>query len=183
MEKDFQAMEQAYRDQAAAPGAELMVFVDAVIRMRQNPDNYAGELTVVVDRFIRAWPLERCERAMVDASLTNTYWRLVRLEGNEVKPSERHREPHVLLRSYEHRYVATVGCNQIVGSFSTKGIAIEFGKPAVTLMVCPPPLVQLELRLVDILGRAITWRIDGMVLELTDIKGRELALLQAIYLR
>jgi heat shock protein HslJ/uncharacterized lipoprotein NlpE involved in copper resistance len=184
LEKDFAAMEQAYREQAQTPGAELMVQLEAGIRSRRKPDVDTTKPTVVVERFIRAWPLERCERALVSADLTNTYWRLVRLDGSEVKPIENRREPHLLLRSDEPRYTATVGCNQIIGTFSLKGESIEFGKrSAATRMACPPPLDVLEQRLLDVLGRTVKWRIDGSVLELADTNARELALLQAVYLR
>ena len=36
--------------------------------------------TVVVRRFINAWPMESCERSLSNASLTNTRWRLDRID-------------------------------------------------------------------------------------------------------
>ncbi len=65
---------------------------DASVEGRTGP-------RVKVVRFIRAWPGQRCERAMADASLTNTYWRIVRLLGNEVMVEDGQREPHMVLRN------------------------------------------------------------------------------------
>jgi heat shock protein HslJ len=49
-------------------------------------------------------------------------------------------------------------------------------------MACPPPLGDLENRLLKVLDATASWRIDGQFLELEDGDGRPTALLQAVYL-
>ena len=76
---------------------------------------------VLVERFVGVWPGETCERATGEASLTNTYWKILRLGETEVSASEGQREPNLILREGDPRFTATVGCNQIVGSYALDG--------------------------------------------------------------
>ncbi|TVR98818.1 MAG: META domain-containing protein [Rhodospirillales bacterium] len=183
MEADFVALQRAYLEQREAPGAELMVSLEGALRMRPKMEGDGEERAVIVERFINVWPGERCERSMTDASLTNTYWRLVRLADTAVETIQGRREPHMLLRAAEDRFVATVGCNQMIGGFTLDGETIEFGQAAMTMMACPPPLDTLERTLTEALERTATWRINGNALELRDTDGNETALFQAVYLR
>ena len=50
---------------------------------------------------------------MGEASLTNTYWKILRLGETEVAADEGRREPNLILREGDPRFTATVGCNQI----------------------------------------------------------------------
>jgi heat shock protein HslJ len=140
--------------------------------------------TVVVKRFINAWPGQRCERARADASLANTYWRIVKLGDTAVRPDAGRREPHVLLRNAEGRgsYAATVGCNTLNGTFTVDDETIRFAAGAATLMACPPPLDALERRLGEVLAQAVRCRINASTLELYDAKRVPIALLEAVYL-
>jgi heat shock protein HslJ len=137
-----------------------------------------------VVRFIRAWPGQRCERAMADSSLTNTYWRIVRLLGNEVMVEAGQREPHMVLRTEEIHpsCSATVGCNQMFGGYETKGDNIKFGPMVTTLMACPPPLDALERGLIAALDRSASYHILAHTMELYDENGSPVALLEAVYL-
>jgi heat shock protein HslJ len=137
-----------------------------------------------VDRFIRAWPGQRCERAMADSSLTNTYWRIVRLLGNEVMVEDGQREPHMVLRieDVHPSCSATVGCNQIFGGYETKGDHIKFGPMMTTLMACPPPLDALERDLIAALDRSARYHILAQTMELYDENGSPVALFEAVYL-
>ncbi len=139
---------------------------------------------VKVVRFIRAWPGQRCERAMADSSLTNTYWRIVRLLGNEVMVEDGQREPHMVLRieDVHPSCSATVGCNQMFGGYETKDDHIKFGPMVTTLMACPPPLDTLEMDLIAALDRSARYHILAHTLELYDENGSPVALFEAVYL-
>lgn len=139
---------------------------------------------VRVVRFIRAWPGQRCERAMADASLTNTYWRIVRLLGIEVVVEDGQREPHMVLRNEEIHpsCSATVGCNQIFGGYETKEDGIKFGPMMTTLMACPPPLDTFEMNLIAALDRSARYHILAHTMELYDENGSPVALFEAVYL-
>lgn len=183
MEADFQRLERAYLQARAEPGEELMVTFDGRIAERPRMEGEGSEETAVVERFINVWSGETCERNRADATLTNTYWRIVKLADEDVRGKEGHREPHILLRADPPHFSATAGCNQIVGGYETAGETLHFQQPASTMMACPPPLDQLERRLADALAKTATWRINGQVLELRDDNGKSAALLRAVYLR
>lgn len=181
MEGDYRRLEQAYLQARGAPGQPLLATFDGVIEDRPRTDGSGTEPTAVVHRFIRLWPGETCERNLADAALINTYWRIVSLDAEMVGPVEGHREPHLLLSS-ESRFRATVGCNQMVGGYHLDGQALSFGAAAATMMACPPPLDDLERRLADTLQRTARWRINAQFLELEDVDGKSIALLQSLYL-
>jgi putative lipoprotein len=116
--------------------------------------------------------------------LTNTYWRIVRLLGNEVIVEDGQREPHVVLRIEDAHpsCSATVGCNQIFGGYETEGDHIKFGPMMTTLMACPPPLDALERDLIAALDRSARYHILAHTMELYDMNGSPVALFEAIYL-
>ncbi len=121
---------------------------------------------------------------MADASLTNTYWRIVRLMGNEVMVEDGQREPHMVLRNEDIHpsCSATVGCNQIFGGYETKEDNIKFGPMMTTLMACPPPLDALEMDLIAALDRSARYHILAHTMELYDENGSPVALFEAVYL-
>ena len=183
-EGDFIALQEAYREAAPEPGAPVFMTFDGVIVDRPKIDGEGVERTIAVRRFINAWPQERCDRAMADASLTNTYWRIVKLEDKRLHVMQEQREPHLILRQVEEpRFAATVGCNQINGRYSVSGNTISFGKDAAsTMMACIPPLDEYEQSLLVVLANVKSWRIIGNTLEFFDESGSSRALFEAVYL-
>lgn len=184
MEGDFIRAERAYREARGAPGAPLYVTFDGSIVSRPRMEGDGTEPTVVIDRFIHAWPGQTCERARADASLTNTYWRIVRLGDRPVSTVDGLREPHLVLRAEGDRtgYAATVGCNQVVGGCAIDGGTIRFSPGAATLMACPPPLDELERALGEALEKARRWHITASTLEFFDESGASVALFESVYL-
>ena len=63
---------------------------------------------------------------MGEASLTNTYWKILRLGQTEVAAGEGQREPNLILREGDPRFTATVGCNQILGGYALDGDRLGF---------------------------------------------------------
>jgi copper homeostasis protein (lipoprotein) len=184
LEGDFVKMERAYLKDVKAPGARLYVTFEGVITDRPRMEGSGVERSVVVNRFIDARLNQRCERARADASLTNTYWRINSIDGHPVSSTNDRREPYLLLRRGDQRqtYAATIGCNQLVGSYTLAGEGIAFTRAAATLMACPPPLDTLEKRLGEALARTKRWRIKENTLEFLDDTGSQIALLEAVYL-
>lgn len=184
MAGDYRRLEEAYLAAREQPGQPLMITFEGRIAERPRAEEGTGtEATAIIERFVHIWPGETCERNRVDASLINTYWRLVRLGDEDVGAAGRRREPHLILRAGEARFTATAGCNQLMGSYEADGERLRFGAVAATFMACPPPLDERERRLVDVLANTKTWRIAGPALELRDGDQRPLALLEAVYLR
>lgn len=183
MEGDYLRLEQAYIEARQEPGQPLMVTFEGSIAERPRMEGEGTEATAIVGRFINVWPGETCERNRADASLTNTYWRIVRIGDEEIRPADGRRESNLILRTTEAQFRATVGCNQLAGSYETTGDMLRFSQAASTMMACPPPLDQLEHRLAETLVNTRAWRIVGPVLELRDGEGRSVGLFQAVYLR
>ena len=184
MERDFKAVERAYLDAVEKPGGRLYVTFEGNISPRPAMDRQGTEETVVVERFIHAWPGERCERAKADAALVNTYWRVVQLGESVMTAQAGRKEPHVVLADQDGtmRYRATVGCNQLAGEFQVDGNDITFKIGPTTLMACPPPMDAHERALSTMMSQAKHWRVLGNTLELFDESGCSVVLFQAIYL-
>ena len=186
MEADYLKMERAYTAQVRAPGSPLHVTFDGLVAERPKMDGGGTEPTLVVQRFIRAWPGETCERARADANLANTYWKIARLGATEVTTAEGRREPHLLIRSpdpdgLQGDYSATVGCNTIRGNYRVEGSSLRFAAGAATRMACAPPLDALERQLGDLLARTARWSVKANTLELFDAGGVSVGLFQAVY--
>ena len=184
MEGDYLQLERTYLQRVREPGARLYVTFEGKIADRPEMDGPGTERTVVVTRFINAWPDQQCERAQAHASLTNTYWRIDRLDGKPVERVEDRREPHLILRreAIDLTYGATVGCNQMGGTFSLDGEKIHFRPGASTLMACTPALDAAEKLLGEVLAKTARWRINGSTLELFDSSGKSIGLFEAVYL-
>lgn len=181
-DEDYAALEHAYLAAGAEPDGPIMASFDGGIVQVPRDDGTGSDAKVIVERFVGIWPGETCERAMGEATLTNTYWKILRLGTDEVAAGAGRREPNLILREGEPRFTATVGCNQLAGTFSSEQDRLSFGVAASTVVACPQPLDRWEAELGKVLQNAVRWRIDGQTLELLDAKGDPLALLQAVYL-
>ena len=160
-----------------------MVGIDGEIARRPAMEGDAMIPTVVVWRFIGIRPDRHCEAAMSQASLPDQYWRIVDLGGKGLWEVDSPTEPHMIFRSDQRRYAATVGCNRLMGRYTVNGNKIEFARGATTRMACAPPLDRMEQTLLDVLDGARSWSISGKVLKLFDETGAGLATFEAVYLR
>jgi heat shock protein HslJ len=186
MEADWLAMERAYVATAKPPGSPLHVTFEGRIVERPKMDGAGTESTMLVQRFIHAWPGETCERAMADANFANTYWKIVRLDATDVVALPGRREPQLLIGSpardgLQGDYSATVGCNTFRGRYRDSGQALQFTAGATTRMACPPPLDALERQLGELLARTARRQVTANTLELFDAAGGTLGLLQAVH--
>lgn len=183
-EGDFLRMQRGYLAAVSKPGGKLYVTFDGSITDRPKIEGAENERAVVVRRFINVWPQEACERAMADSSLTNTYWRIVKLGEEPVYAVEGRREPHLVLRKGKGRHtaVATVGCNHMTVRYALAGESLIFTEPTSTKMACPALLNALEQRLGEMFAKVRRWRVKGPTLELSDESGTTVGLFEAVYL-
>ncbi len=182
-EGDQHALTDAYLAEADGPGEPLMVHVEGSLVMRpamEGPDRRS----LVVDRFIQTRPSVGCERQDASADLINTYWRIDRLRGEQVKGLPDRREPHLVLQDApSQRLRATVGCNWMSASYERQADRLTIGPLAGTRMACPAPLDSLEDALAQTLGAVRGYRRTGNSLTLLDAEGEKIALLTAVYFR
>jgi len=119
---------------------------------------------------------------LATADLPDTYWKLTHLGDAAVNLSSEHREPHLVLRSEDHRVGGHGGCNRITGSYVLDRNRVNFSDMASTMMACAEGM-DIERSFLETLERVKTWKITGEQLELFDADDRPLARFEARYLR
>jgi len=140
--------------------------------------------SLVVGRFLAAWPGETCERNRADAPLANTYWKVAILKGETLTPVEHAREASLVLHATpEPRVAATAGSNRMVGSYRLEGENLTFGQLASTMMACPPPLGAREEALAGALAATRSHAMAGSALVLYDAAHEPLVILKSVALR
>jgi uncharacterized lipoprotein YbaY/heat shock protein HslJ len=176
-------LQRAYLAEIQPPGTALYVTFEGTIAHRPGIKGKRPESVVTVQRFIATWPEQACARAKAAAPLVNTYWRIVTLQGGAFHAVAGRREPHLVLRQSDDSmgYIATIGCNTLMGTFETAADRLSFSLPAATKVACPPPLAEMERRLGEVLDGVSRWQIIGNTLSLKDAAGEDLALLEAVY--
>jgi len=127
----------------------------------------------------RLHPGEGCDRQRPAAPLVNTYWRLVSLDGMPVSVPEGGREPYILLEE-DGQFAASMGCNQMSGTYEMTETALRFSQVRSTLMACPGPASDLEARFKRWLPHAASRRLDGRTLDITATDNSS-ALFEAAY--
>jgi heat shock protein HslJ len=103
-----------------------------------------------------------------DASLVNTYWKLLEVAGNAAVVGDNGPEPHMILQVREERLVGSSGCNRLVGAYQVNGDRLRLSPAGMTMMMCSDELMQQERALTAALQETSTYRITGQSLELFD---------------
>jgi len=166
------------------PGAPLLATLQGRFEERTTDPAAGPREHLIVERFQRFWPGETCAReALAQASLTNTYWRPVEIDGEPVLLQGAQREPHFVLSQQGNRVHGSTGCNRIMGGFEQDAESLRFTNLATTRMACPPAITQLEARFLEVLNAVTSQRIVGESLELRDASGQLRMRLESRYLR
>lgn len=118
------------------------------------------------------------EPAPVVDNLENTYWKLMLLGGEKVVVVENQREPHLVLRSEDHRVTGSTGCNRLTGSFNLEGDRLSFGQMVTTRMACVHGM-ETEATLTAALTQVAGFKMIEDRLELYDAEGQLLMELEA----
>ncbi|WP_424927419.1 META domain-containing protein [Amaricoccus tamworthensis] len=176
-EGDHEALEHAYVAAGNGPGVLKLASVEGHTEIPGDNDDNAEPL-VFIDRFVGIWAERDCESSGSELGLTNSYWKFSKLGMTMLGDDYPAAEPHLVLRSEESRFSATVGCNQIMGSFALNGESLTFGPGAAsTLMACEGELSDNEEILGEVLKETRSWDITDDQLQLFDEEGNCIALL------
>ncbi|OYY62330.1 MAG: hypothetical protein B7Y50_01390 [Hydrogenophilales bacterium 28-61-11] len=106
--------------------------------------------------------------AASEASLENTYWKLITLGGRPAQVQPHEREAYLLL--LDGRVSASSGCNKLMGSYTQRGPGeLLIGPLGSTHMACLPGMKEQEAALLAAYARATRYRIRGETLELMDV--------------
>lgn len=118
-----------------------------------------------------------------DASLTDTYWKLLEVSGQPVLVTEQIREPQLVLNSQDGRFAGSGGVNRLMGGYTLDGATLTFSQVAMTMMAGPPEAMAQEQTIVAALGRVRGYRIAGDRLTLVDEFGQPALTAVAVALR
>lgn len=116
------------------------------------------------------------------ASLTNTYWKLVELDGARVAMTpEQEREVRITLDD-NGKVTGFTDCNRVMGGYTVAAEVLRFTQLAGTRMMCPPPAMQLESAVLANLNSVTGFRIEGEQLILLK-DGAPVARYESVYLK
>jgi len=126
-------------------------------------------------------PTPAAEQTMKpDVTLSNTYWKLVELNGAAVEPGEG-KELHMILRG-EDQVGGYAGCNQFTGSVTVSGDGLSFGPIASTRRMCADAMQQ-EDAFLQALESAYRYSISGEDLAVEDATGEVTMRFVAVYMQ
>ena len=124
-------------------------------------------------------PSAAAESMKPDVSLTNTYWKLVELNGAAVAPGEG-KELHMILKG-EDQVAGYAGCNQFTGSMTVTGDGLSVGPIASTRRMCQDVMEQ-ESAFLQALENAQRYSIAGEDLAIEDANGEVTLRFAAVYM-
>ena len=75
-------------------------------------------------------------------------------------------DPDITLVFGAEEVSGSAGCNRFWASYTSDGNSISFGPPATTRMACAEALMTQEQLFLAALASAVTWRVDGNVLDM-----------------
>ncbi|HVO84615.1 MAG TPA: YbaY family lipoprotein [Syntrophobacteria bacterium] len=183
-EGDNAALEAAYLRARRQPGEPLLVSVEGRLVRRPKVEGPGEDQVLVVERFMNLWPGESCTtQTTAKASLLETYWRPVEIEGRSVTVTPGQQEPHLILSGQGNHITGFTGCNRLTGRFEMGAEGFRFKELATTGMACLPPTAEMETAFLAALNSTVSQRIVGDMLELRDAKGTLPMRLEVRYLR
>jgi uncharacterized lipoprotein YbaY/heat shock protein HslJ len=178
-EGDHLALQRAYVAARPAPGAPMLVTVDASVHPR--PSSETGrppQPKLVIAKYV-ALGSGSCGAPQGTTALENTHWKLVELRGHPVAATASPREPHFILQPQQKRLVGSGGCNRLTGGYTLSGEKLTFVRSTGTLMTCSHGM-ELERDFLAALSVVARWRLVGERLDLLDAAGTTTARFEAV---
>jgi copper homeostasis protein (lipoprotein) len=177
------ALEQAYGEARAEPGAPALVTVRGHFEERPAAEGDKQIEYVVVDSVGQVRAGAACEGPTSKASLTNTYWKLLEVAGQAARVANNVAEPHLLLHPAEQQADGSTGCNQFHGPYQQTGDSLHIGPLASTLSAClDPDMNGQEAAFLDALARTQRYHVSGDTLTVSGESGL-LARFVAVYMK
>ena len=118
-----------------------------------------------------------------DSQIAEKYWKLITLEGQEIKMAEtQEREVYFMLKTIENKIEGFSGCNAFNGSYTLEnGNRIRFSSMATTLKACPD-VDFMENEFLKVFELANNYIIKEDTLRLNVGRRAPLAIFKAVYL-
>jgi copper homeostasis protein (lipoprotein) len=182
MSDDYQALERAHTSRRSSPGSELLVSLRGRIEDLPRMEGRGTEPTLVVEKFLRAKPGERCDGQTPSSELENNRWVPLEIGGEELRSvSGDQREPWIELEPKAMRVTGSGGCNRISGGYTAGDGTLRFGALITTRMACVD--MKTETAFLRALEATRRYRVRGREVELYDGKGSVVARLEERNLR
>lgn len=122
--------------------------------------------------------IKKVNPAVGKATLAETQWRLMTLNGKVVKQTG-NKEYFIKLNSNDGRFTAYAGCNNITGTYvMPSAFGLSFSKAAMTRMACPG--MELESRFAKALEQTDRYTIKDNILKFQKGKTTILATFEPI---
>ena len=108
-------------------------------------------------------------------AIREKYWKLIELNGKPVKvDSSFQKEPHIIFKDEENRFVGNGGCNNFSGTYQLdEGNRIKLSQAIVTQMACAN--MEQESQFLRVLTMADNYNVVGDMLVLNKAKMAPLA--------
>ncbi len=180
MEADNITLERAYLDNIYMPGKSLLVTIKGHFSLRKKMEGDGQEEVIIVTQFISLAQQERCHGEVPPASLANTYWKLVELNGERLdrnknwlasQQSGASKELHFIIKQDSAKQNVITGfsaCHQFSSIVTYDNVALQI-KPVTKPIGTDKTECQamlLEQNIQNMLHRTDTYRIKGEQLEL-----------------
>ena len=117
-----------------------------------------------------------------NAGLTNTYWKLIELDGQPVLLGANQKELHMVLTSEGNKVSGFSGCNRFMGGYEQNEDQLQFGQLASTMMACMETMEQEKLFL-GALARAKSFNISGESLAIYGGEEQLILRFESVYLK
>ena len=123
------------------------------------------------------------EQTDFDQQIAGKYWKLIKLEGQEVEMAENQEsEIFFTLNAEDNTVGGFAGCNSITGEFElAEGNRIRFTNMGITMMICPDLLVD-ESEYMQVFELTDNYTIHNDTLSLNVGRRAPLAVFEAVYM-
>lgn len=157
--------------------SSLIVLAFATITLAGCGDiNPKGNTTNEADK------LAKMDNTAHDNTITEKYWKLIKLEGREVTmATNQEKEIYFTLKTGENRVQGFAGCNTFNGTYMLEeGWRLRFSPLATTMKSCPDVDVD-ESELFEVFELTDNYSIRGDTLSLNVGRRAPLAIFEAVY--
>ena len=100
--------------------------------------------------------------------LHGSYWSLVELNGKAAAPGMGRTQPYIRFHRAQGTLEGSSGCNGLTGTYIVEQNALQITAGGVTMMMCPPQLMEQEKGLLNALKATSSYKIEGDTLELKN---------------
>ena len=123
------------------------------------------------------------EQTDFDQQIAGKYWKLIKLEGQEVEMVENQEsEIFFTLKAEDNTVSGFAGCNSITGEYElTEGNRIRFTNMGITMMICPDVAVD-ESEFMQVFELTDNYTIHNDTLSLNVGRRAPLAVFEAVYM-